>query len=197
MNKLDIEFEAVFEKINKDEIRKKLNNIGAELIIPENIQTRKAFKLPQNKDDGFIRVRKEINGKTTMTIKIFTNKKISGQKEVEITVDDFDKSVNILQTLGLKQKAFQETKRELWKVDDVEIMIDEWPFLEPFIEIEGKNENAVKEISRKLGFDYHKAIFGPVTILYAKKYNISENQINNETPQIVFDMENPFICQKK
>jgi hypothetical protein len=32
-------------------------------------------------------------------------------------------------------------------------MIDEWPFLEPFIEVEGGSELGVRQVSEKLGFD--------------------------------------------
>lgn len=191
--KFNTEFEAVFSNIDKREVRARLKRIGAKLLITEAIQTRKVFYLPKDKNNGFVRVRKEITGKITLTIKKFVSQEINGQKEIEIIVDDFKKTVNLLEALGLKQKAFQETKRELWKFDEVKIMIDEWPFLEPFIEIEGNSEDIVKKISTLLGFDYKKAIFGSVTILYSKKYGISEDQINNKTPQIIFNMENPFI----
>ena len=191
--KFSTEFEAVFSNIDKEKIRANLKKNGAKLLVAESLQTRKVFCLPGDKDNGFVRVRKEVTGKTTLTIKKFVSQEIDGQKEIEIVVDDFEKTVNLLEALGLKQKAFQETKRELWKFNEAEIMIDEWPFLEPFIEIEGKSEEMVKKISAQLGFDYKKAIFGPVTILYSKKYNISEDQINNKTPQIIFDMENPFV----
>ena len=197
INKFDTEFEAVFKNINKNTIREKLTKIEAKLLVPENLQIRKVFKLLDNEQDGFVRVRKEITGKTTITIKIFTSKKISGQKEKEIIVDNFENAVNILEILGLEQKAFQETKRELWEIDNVRIMIDEWPFLEPFVEIEGNSEAEVIKVSEKLGLSYKEAIFGPVTLLYAQKYNLSEDEINNKTPIIIFNMENPFIKEDK
>jgi len=108
-------------------------------------------------------------------------------------VDDFDAATTILKELGAKEKAFQETKRELWEIDGVEIMIDTWPFLETFIEIEGKNEKEVKTVAEKLGFDWSEAVFAPVTELYKRKYGISEDEINNNTPKIIFDMDNPFL----
>lgn len=94
--------------------------------------------------------------------------------------------------LGCKKKAYQETKREIWAIDKVDIMMDEWPFLKPFVEIEGYNEESVKAVAQKLGFDYSDARFCSVDTIYAEKYNISKYQINNKTPKIVFDMENPF-----
>lgn len=61
---------------------------------------------------------------------------IDGQKEIELQVDSYDQAVAFLATIGAKEKAQQETKRELWHLDDCEIMIDWWPFLDPVIEIE-------------------------------------------------------------
>jgi adenylate cyclase class 2 len=111
-------------------------------------------------------------------------------------IDNFEKGEEFLKTLGCKEKAYQETKRELWKLDNVEICIDTWPFLEPFVEVEGKSENEVKNVSEKLGFDYSKALFCAVSSIYNMKYNISCEVIDNEISKITFDMENPFLAYK-
>ncbi len=124
---------------------------------------------------------------------MITGKKISDQKEICLQVDNFNKANEVLRLLGCIQKAYQETKRELWKLGTTEITIDEWPFLELFIEIEGKSKSKVKEVTAKLGFKYNKGIIGAVDELYSKKYKISKFRINNRTPRIVFKMKNPFI----
>ena len=36
-----------------------------------------------------------------------------------------EKARELLNTLGCQERAYQETKRELWKLDGVEITIDE------------------------------------------------------------------------
>ena len=76
-------------------------------------------------------------------------------------------------------------------------MVDEWPFLEPFIEIEGNDEDSVKLVTKKLGFDYSKAIFSSVDELYTEKYKVSEDVVVNKTPRIAFEDNNPFIEQEK
>ena len=75
----------------------------------------------------------------------------------------------------------------------MEITIDEWPFLGPYVEVEGKSENEVRKTAEKLGFDYSKAKFCAVGTLYAEKYGITEDRVNNHTPEILFGMENPFV----
>ena len=44
---------------------------------------------------------------------------------------------NIFDKMWLKQKVYQETKREIWEMNwKIEFMIDIWPWLNPFIEVE-------------------------------------------------------------
>lgn len=192
---MKIEYEAAFIIDSKDRIRNKLKSAKATLVNPEVLQKRVVFHLPKGSrhPGSFARVRDE--GYTiTMSIKqVVEGGRIDEQFETCFQVSDFDEAIKFLEFLGCKQKAYQETKRELWKLDDAEITIDEWPFLEPFIEIEAPTEEIVKSVSAKLGFDYSKAYFGPVGGFYAKKYGISLDRINNQTPEIVFQGQNPFL----
>ena len=187
---MEIEYEATFLNINKDIIRKKLKEAGAKLKKPEFLQKRVNFDPPKEISGGWVRIRDE-SDKITMSLKIIDGNKIENQRESCVQIDNFEQAEKLLIGLGCEKKAYQETKRELWLLDNVEITIDEWPFLEPFVEVEGKSEAEVKTVSEKLGFDYSKAYFGGVTDLYAKKYNLSNYKINNETPIITFE-KNPF-----
>lgn len=191
---MKIEYEATFTDIDKESMCSKLQDIGAMLIRPEFLQKRVTFHLPKGVDmkGGWLRVRDE-GDKITLSLKAVHGNGIESQKEILLAVDDFEQAAELLTTLGCKQKSYQETKRELWKLGGVEITIDEWPFLEPFVEVEGSSEAEVKSISEQLGFDYNDALFCAVGTLYSKKYGLEEAIINNETPRIVFDMENPFL----
>lgn len=190
---MQIEYEATFPNIDKDKLREKLGEIGAELVRPEFIQKRKVFNLPKGHEilGGWLRVRDE-GDKITMTLKIVDGDRIENQKEINVLVESFDAACELLRTLGCQEKAYQVSKRELWLLDEVEITLDEWPYLEPFVEVEGKSEERVKQVSEKLGFDYTQALFCAVDTLYAQKYGISKNQINL-TPVIDFDQPNPFV----
>ncbi len=190
---MNTEYEAKFTNIDKVKIRTQLKKNGAKLLRSEFFQKRVAFNLPKKSvKKGYLRVRDE-GGNITMSLKFVNGKKIEDQKEVLLNVDNFESAIDFLKLIGCNQKAFQETKRELWSVNGVAITIDEWPFLEPFIEIEGKSEEEVKKVCIKLGFDYSKAVFGAVDTLYNQKYGTSKDVINNHTPQITFGSANPFI----
>ncbi len=190
---MEIEYEATFENIDKEEIRGKLRETGAVLIRPEFMQKRTVFNLPKGNEiaGAWLRVRDEGN-RVTMTLKIVDGEKIENQKEVIVAVDNFDKASELLISIGCFEKGYQESKRELWKMGETEITIDEWPFLDPFVEVEGKSEKEVISVSEKLGFDYKKALFCAVDTLYARKYGVSKDIIDNKIPKLVFEMKNPF-----
>ena len=191
---MNIEYEATFKNIDKDAIRKRLQEVGAELKRKEFMQKRAVYHFPKGNHvkGGWMRIRDE-GDKITMSVKVIDGDAIENQKEACLAIDSFNEAEILLSTIGCERKAYQETLRELWVLDGVEVTIDTWPFLEPFVEVEGENEEVVKNVSERLGFDWGEAIFGGVDVLYAKKYNISTDRINNETPKIVFDMENPFL----
>jgi adenylate cyclase, class 2 len=191
---MEIEYEATFYPMDKDEIRARLKKAGAKLVKAEFLQKRVVFNLPGNKDSDttWLRVRDECD-KITMSLKKVSGDTICDQKELCLEVDDFSNAILFLESIGCLKKAYQENKRELWELDNVELMIDEWPFLEPYLEIEGKSEDDVKKVSEKLGFLYRDAMFIVADGLYFKKYGVSREIINNKIPLITFDMKNPFL----
>lgn len=194
---INIEYEATFTNINKDTVRQILKKNGAALVKNEYLQRRTVFTLPEDKDSDstWLRVRDE-GDRITMSFKIVDGNKIADQKEICVEVSDYNEAVALLKAIGCQEKAYQETKRELWRIGKVEITIDQWPFLEPFVEVEGKSEDKVRQVSEKIGFDWKKAKFCAIGTLYKEKYGLSLDEINNKTPRIIFNMENPFIDRK-
>lgn len=195
---MKVEYEATFTNIDKNKLRKKLKAIWAKLIRGEFLQKRVVFHLPRGHEisGGWLRVRDE-GDKTTLSLKVAKGGKITDQKEICLKVDDFAEATKFLVALGCKKKAYQESKRELWQLNGTEVTIDEWPFLEPFMEIEGKSENKVKRAAQKLGFDYRRALFCSTDTLYSQKYGFPEKVINDQTPVLAFGTENPFISYLK
>lgn len=195
---MDTEWEATFWPINKNEVRTKLKEVGAILMYPERLMRRINLYPPDEEygDRAFVRVRDE-GDKITMSLKDMSGTTIEEQKEVELVVDNFDKAQAFLRQLGCKDKNYQETKRELWKLGDVAITIDEWPFLEPFIEVEGSSEEEVHAVSERLGYNWAEARFCSADKLYAEKYGVESRFVNRGIPRLLFDMESPFQTEKK
>lgn len=121
------EYEVKFLAINVDEIRERLKANGAELVKPMRLMRRVTIDSPAMKQkDAFVRVRDE-GDRTTLTYKQFDQLSVDGAKEFEVTVSDFEETVQLLAAAGLPHKSFQESRRETWELDHVEFMIDEWP----------------------------------------------------------------------
>lgn len=188
------EIEAQFLDINKEAMRKKLEEIGAKCVKPEVMMRRVVFDLGKHE---FARVRDEGNGKIVMTYKnVADDKSILGTKEVNVVIDNYENGIMLLKACGLKPKAEQESYRETWEYGKVEICIDTWPWIPTFVEIEGPNEDAVWETAKELGFSRGKAKFGSVDTTYQHYYGIETDLVNLHTPKILFDMEPPEWVQK-
>jgi adenylate cyclase class 2 len=185
---MQTEFEATFYPVDSKDIRRRLHEAGAVLIYPEYLMKRVVFNPPKPTPFAWLRVRQEAE-KTTMSYKMVSGSRIEDQKEIQLVIDDFQKGIDFLAEIGAERKSYQETKRELWKIGEVEITIDTWPGLKPLVEIEAGGEEEVKIVSEKLGFDYSQAYFGAVDGIYEKELGIRVDVLNHAVPEITF--ENP------
>lgn len=160
------EIEVKFLNVNIDEVRAKLKAAGAVLEQPMRLMKRALIETEEtSRRHGYLRVRDE-GDKITATFKQFTENSLTGAQEREIIVSDFDETLAIFAEFGLNYHTFQESKRETWKFGEVEVVIDEWPWINPYIEIEADSEDAVKNAAKELGYDWNDAVFGSVDVIY-------------------------------
>lgn len=179
------EIEATFLSVDKDSTRKKLKEEGFELRVPEYMMRRKTFDFPIVPGrKKWARVRQE-SDKVTMTIKEIRGSGINDTYETELIVNDFDTASSFLEACGIAEKAFQENMREVWVRDGVEVTIDTWPGLNPFVEVEGETEEIVRRVSSDLGFDFSEALFGSIDLVYEKELDIPSETIIR-LPEITF-----------
>lgn len=170
------EYEAKFINIDVAKLRENLNNLGFIRVKEESLMARKAYGLKDN-PNKWARVRDE-GDKITMTIKEEDKTLgIHGVKEAEVVVDNFEMACSFLEFCGFYEKAYQETKREIWAKGSVEIMIDTWPGLKPFIEIESDAVDQVEKTAIALGFDMKNAFYGGVGNIYEHLYSLDVNHL--------------------
>jgi adenylate cyclase class 2 len=168
------EIEVKFIDVDTDDIRRRLEAAGAELEHPMRLMKRALIEEPHHeKENSFIRIRDE-GDKTTLAFKrralpdgLTT---IDSTKEIETTVGDFDTTVEIFAEAGWHYITLQESRRETWKLGEAEVVIDEWPWIKPYIEIEAETEVIVREATAKLGFDWNDAVFGSVDVIYDRDF---------------------------
>lgn len=130
-----------------------------------------------DKKAAWIRVRDE-GGKITMAFKHRQDETSEGMKEVELVVNSYTDACAFLEAVGLAVKNVQETKREVWHLDGCEIMLDEWPHVPPYVEVEGPSEASVRKVSERLGFDYATAMFDSADAVYQKYFDITRTKIS-------------------
>jgi adenylate cyclase class 2 len=196
---METEVEAKFPDVDVGELRIKLKNLGAEQEHPEVLMRRRNFDFPDKRLEragGWVRVRDEGN-KVTLCYKQLNDRTLHGTKEVSVIVGDFDKTCVLLTTIGLEEKAYQETKREKWLFDFVEVAIDTWPWVPSFVELEGANEESVKRVAEMLGFDWGKAMHGSVETIYQMHYNFTESEIDNWKSITFIDPPEWLLAKKK
>jgi adenylate cyclase class 2 len=193
------EIEAKFLSVDPDDIRKRLKGVGAVCKQPMQLMRRIIFSTPQmDEKHSYVRVRDE-GHRIAMTYKQFDEISLTGAKEVELTVNDFDTAVAFVEALGIKAKSVQEARREIWMLGDVEIVIDEWPWIKPYIEIEAPTEQQVKDVADKLGFEWSAAAFGDIMTAYRAEFpgmgTTYDDMIYN-LPNIRFGDPQPGILKK-
>lgn len=171
---MQTEIEAKFLDVDIDDMRKKLEAVGASLVLPMRDMRRALIEEPHHKAErSFLRIRDE-GDKITLTFKRKSARDgentVTSTREIETTVGDFDTTVELLAEAGWNYTTYQESRRETWQLDGVEIVIDEWPWINPYIEIEGESVELVKNVAKHLGFEWEDAIFGSVDEIYQRDF---------------------------
>jgi adenylate cyclase class 2 len=192
------EIEAKFLDIDPSDIRTKLKDFGATLVYPETTVRQKVFDYPDfrlDKEMSWLRLREE-NGVIVLTFKKWEKEGIEGMKEIEMKTDSFEETERLLFGIGMIIKSTQTKKRELWKLDGVEFMIDTWPWIPTFIEIEGNTENEVHLAADKLGLLWEKALFGGVSRIYKEYFDVEYEQIDR-CPEVIFSPTPEWLEKKR
>jgi len=191
---METEFEAKFYPVIKDKFRKKLLSLGARLIHPERLMRRAIIERrlhPQIKCN-YIRVRDEgdvirLSAKENAS----AGGTVSDQKETDVIVSDYEKTLDIVQQMGFPIDCYQESLRETWELNGAEITIDTWPGLLSYSEIEAESEAQVKKLAKKLGFDWDKKIITAAAELFADVYRLDMPIVLDKLQHITFK-DNPF-----
>lgn len=149
-----IETEVKILDINRKELIKKLESMGAKKVFEGNMY----FSFFDFDDSSLksrkikLRLRKE-GSKTFITLKRDTKKsKAKIAKETETEVKDYAKIKAILLALGLKESKIMTKKRISFAIKDVKFDIDKYPGIPAFMEIESENIGSVMKYAKKLGF---------------------------------------------
>ena len=89
-------------------------------------------------------------------------------KVLEVDVENVKKNI-----LALRAKEIQNTRLSVdWQFD-----LDQYPNMPAYLEIEGKHEEHIQEILKKLGLEGHEYSLEGERILIEKKYGLNWNEM--------------------
>jgi len=194
---MEIEFEAKFLDINKDELIEKMKSLGAKMTQSNTLYKRCMYGLCDVKR-GYVRVRDEGN-QTKLTAKIYKDSQFPEEYEVTIK-DNFENGKAFLGALNLTEKSYHETMREIWilplgkyDTNKCEVAFDSIPGIPLYVEIECKTKKdlnkAIKmlNLESKTNSNKYKKFFGSYGKCFVEYYDMTENDINNLIPKLTFE----------
>lgn len=168
------EIEARFLNIDVLRLKQCLLELGAtdhgEVILEEIIIYDSEFKW-RDVDRRFIRLRRH-GSKTLMTYKHHLTDQIDGVEEIEFEVSDLAKAKLLIERIGLVPFRHQEKRRHSFIFQNVKIDFDTWPGVPTYVELEGENEDEIKNLSSQLGFNWKEAVFDNAKIILEKVYAV-------------------------
>ncbi len=199
---MNTEIEAKFLHIDHGDMRVKLTALGAVCISPMRLMRRAIIDYPDRRlqtgiPNSYIRVRDEGNT-VTLTYKQFSSLAIDGAQESEVIVSSFEDTITVFTSIGMTVVSVQESKRETWQLNECEIVLDEWPWLDTYIEIESSGEAEIKNTALQLGLTWADAVFGDVMVAYRDQYPcLTENQTIGKLPEVLFGAPFPELLKEE
>ncbi len=178
------EFEIKFLEVDVPSLEKKLLAIGAEKA-GEYTYSRTLWDYPDkslDEKDAWVRLRTD-GKETTLTYKERiggSDDGDEGMKEIEIVVENYEKTFELLKAIGLVIKREEGNKRIRYIKGEVVFDIDSWPFIPTYIEIESSSYEKARSAAGELGFDGSQGIIGTAGTIY-KKYGFDKDEYSSIT----------------
>ena len=161
------EIEVKFALRDRNELLRKLNDIGARQLYPETFEDNIVLdRRGELKTRGaLLRVRKF--GKYSLaTYKgpMSIDRGIKSREEVQTGVESFELAIQLLDALGFKPVFRYQKFREVWRLRESEVVLDRTP-IGDYYEIEGPIDT-IRTIAAELGMNMEQAIRQTYADLY-------------------------------
>jgi len=176
------EIEVKFPLRDRNELTRKLTDAGGQRLYPETFEDNIVLdRRGELRTKGaLLRVRKF--GKYSIaTYKgpMSIEGGIKSREEVQTGVESFELAIQIFDVLGYKPVFRYQKFREVWRVNNAEVVIDRTPIGE-FFEIEGAVD-LIREVASQLGMTMDQAIRATYADLYRQarrtRADLPENMV--------------------
>lgn len=156
-----MEVEVKFMLRDFDPLRRRLADVGAEVVAPRVFERNVRFDTAAETllaRQQLLRLRQDTRVRLTFKGPAAedTASEAKVREEIELEVADFDRMSAVLQRLGFLPVQAYEKYRETYQWRGVEIVLDEMPFGR-FIELEGPGAE-LKPVAEALGLDWSRRI---------------------------------------
>src|SRR5215510_9639397 len=127
MSETNQEIEAKFYVNNLDKILTRLHELEARLIQPRVLETNIRFDLP---DGSFrsgkrvLRLRRDTESRLTYKDPSQNEEGVLSRREIEFTVEDFDKAREFLEALGYQPIFYYEKYRTTYTLESMSELVD-------------------------------------------------------------------------
>jgi adenylate cyclase class 2 len=167
MNINGSELEVKFYISRRNELEMKLNQFG-QVIAPRVLEVNLRFDTPDRSLTAagkVLRLRRDTKSRVTYKGVGRLEGGAHLRQELEFTVSDFDTAKALFETLGYQIYTIYEKYRTTYKMDNVEVVVDELPTGD-FLEIEGPDSESIKRAARQLGLNWEAGIMESYTVMF-------------------------------
>ncbi|MCX6055834.1 MAG: class IV adenylate cyclase [Chloroflexi bacterium] len=168
MKKPSLEVEVKFLLSDFRSYENKVRSIGAVLVQPRTHELNYRFDtadLRLTHNHQVLRLRQD--NATILTYKgpAQSDRIVSIRPEIEIEVNDFQSAKELLEALGYDLQVKYEKWRTVYRIEDLELTIDEMPFGN-FTEIEGGDPAALHRMASILALNWSARIMDSYLLLF-------------------------------
>lgn len=171
------EVETKVLNVDAEKIETSLKELGAKKVLDTRLVVDwfRQKGLIMGQETWYLRIRTNSEGASEITWK--GKSKVLGNsrrhKEINISVEDPQIMSSFLEAVGLERYAHQEKDRKSWIYKDWRFDLDTYPKMQPYLEIEGKNEKHIQEAIKILNLGNNQTSSEGERILIEEQFKLN------------------------
>lgn len=163
----------------------RLQATGADLVRPRVLERNLRLDTPEGalgKAARVLRIRQDDRVRVTYKDNARTEDGILARTEIEFTADNFEVTRKFFEALGYPVVMVYEKYRWVYRLGDVEVVLDEMPFGN-FMEIEAPNSTLIEGVAQMLGLDWDRRVISS----YLRLFAVAKQHVDLPFRDLTFD----------
>ena len=136
----------------------RLEATGADLVRPRMLERNLRLDTADGSlsaEQRVLRLRQDDRVRVTYKDNTHTEDGVLVRTEIEFTADDLEIALKLFEALGYQVVVLYEKYRRVFRLGDVEVVLDEMPFGD-FMEIEAPNTTLIEGVAQMLGLNWER-----------------------------------------